>query len=190
MSRDIWFFSDHHFGHANILTFTDGNTGALVRPMFDNVDQMDEFMVETWNADVKPGDLVWHGGDITFDKKKFTDKILNQLHGRLRITVGNHDDIKFLAGLGRIEKLVESRRFDEFGFVYSHRPMHQEGLWNHRQNRFMVSMHGHIHQNASPSGLHLNVSVEATSYKPVHIEDVTARARAQYEAWAEQNVTT
>jgi calcineurin-like phosphoesterase family protein len=187
MSRNIWFFSDHHFGHANILTFTDGTTGELVRPLFDNVDHMDEFMLETWNADVKPGDLVWHGGDITFDKKKFTDKILNRLHGKIRITVGNHDDIKFLAGLGRIEKMVESRRFDEFGFVYSHRPMHQEGMWNHRQNRFMVSVHGHIHQNQAPSKLHLNVSVEATNFKPVHIEDVTTRARAQYEAWvAEQ----
>lgn len=187
MSRDIWFFSDHHFGHANILTFTDGNTGEMVRPMFDNVDHMDEYMVETWNAHVKPGDLVWHGGDITFDKRRFTDNILNRLHGKLRITVGNHDDIKFLCGLGRIEKLVESRRFDEFGFIYSHRPMHQEGTWNHRQNRFMVSVHGHIHQNPSPPGLYINVSVEETNYKPVHIEEITSRAKTMYENWVLMN---
>jgi calcineurin-like phosphoesterase family protein len=184
MSRDIWFFSDHHFSHGSILNFTDGNTGEMIRPMFDNVDHMDEYMVETWNAHVKPGDLVWHGGDITFDKKRFTETILNRLHGKLRITVGNHDDIKFLAGLGRIEKLVESRRFDEFGFVYSHRPMHSEGTWNHRQNRFMVSVHGHIHQNPSPAGLYINVSVEETNYKPVHIEEITSRAKTMYENWA------
>lgn len=187
MSRDIWFFSDHHFSHANILTFTDGKTGDRIRPMFDNVDQMDEFMVETWNTHVKPGDIVWHGGDITFDKRRFTENILNRLHGKLRITVGNHDDIKFLAGLGRIEKLVESRRFDEFGFVYSHRPMHQEGTWNNRQQRFMTSVHGHIHQNPSPAGLYINVSVEATNYVPVHIEDITSRAKTMYENWVLMN---
>jgi len=187
MSRDIWFFSDHHFSHANILTFTDGTTGKLVRPSFDNVDHMDEYMVETWNTNIKPGDLVWHGGDITFDKKRFTEKILNRLHGKLRATVGNHDDIKFLASLGRIEKLVESRRFDEFGFVYSHRPMHSEGTWNHRQNRSMVSVHGHIHQNPSPDGLYINVSVEETNYKPVHIEDLTAQAKTMYDNWVLMN---
>ena len=186
MSRDIWFFSDHHFSHGSILTFTDGKTGDRIRPMFDNVDQMDEFMVETWNAHVKPGDIVWHGGDITFDKRRFTENILNRLHGKLRITVGNHDDIKFLAGLGRIEKLVESRRFDEFGFVYSHRPMHQEGTWNHRQNRFMVSVHGHTHVNIV-AGKYINVCVEETNYKPVHIEDLTARAKSLYQGWESAN---
>jgi len=170
MSRDIWFFSDHHFSHENILSFTDGNTGELIRPLFTDVAHMDEYMLEMWNADIKPGDLVWHGGDITFDKKKFVDKILNRLHGKIRITVGNHDDIKFLAGLGRIEKLVESRRFDEFGFVYSHQQKHPETLWNHRQQKFMANVHGHIHQNPAPAGKYINVSVENTQYKPIHIE--------------------
>lgn len=185
--RDIWFFSDHHFGHSNILSFTDWNTGDLVRPGFDDVDHMDEYMVEMWNETVKPGDLVWHGGDITFDKKKFTDKILNKLHGKLRVTVGNHDDIKFLASLGRFEKLVESRRFDDNGFVYSHRPMHPEGMWNHRKQRYVVSVHGHIHQNPAPDGLYINVSVEATNYKPVHIDEITSRASKIYSEWEEQN---
>lgn len=172
MSRDIWFFSDHHFGHASILNFKD-KEGNLIRPGFSDVDEMDNHMIETWNESVKPGDLVWHLGDITFDKQKFMEKILNKLHGKIRITIGNHDDVKFLAGLGRIEKLVESRRFDDHLFLASHRPLHRDNLWNHRKQREVAQVCGHIHQNDPPDGLYINVCVERTDYKPIHIDDLT-----------------
>lgn len=168
---NIWFFSDHHFSHTNILKFKD-KEGNLIRPMFDSVDHMDEYMIHEWNSHIKPGDHVWHLGDITFNKEKFTNKILNKLHGKLRIVVGNHDDILFLSKLGRIQKLVESRRFDEYGFIATHRCVHQENLWNHRKQHGMVNVHGHIHHNPSPVGPYINVSVEATDYKPIHIDDI------------------
>jgi len=179
--RDIWFFSDHHFSHRSILKFTDSKSGELIRPMFRDVDHMDEYMIDTWNETIKPGDLVWHGGDITFDRKKFTDSILNKLHGKLRIVLGNHDDAKFLASLGRIEKIVATRRFDEFGFIVSHYPLHESSLWNHRQQKNVVNLHGHIHQNPSPDGLYINMSVEETNYKPIHIEDMVLKAKALYD---------
>ena len=37
----IWFASDHHFGHANLLKFT-SDDGAYVRPGFRDVDHMNE----------------------------------------------------------------------------------------------------------------------------------------------------
>lgn len=176
MTRDIWFFSDHHFSHANILNFKD-KQGNLIRPSFFDIDEMDEFMIEMWNERIKPGDLVWHLGDITFDKKKFVESILNRLHGKIRMCVGNHDDIKFLAGLGRIQKLVESRRFDEYGFIASHRPLHIDNLWNHRKGHEVVNVTGHIHQNDAPEGLYINVCVEKTNYKPIHIEDIAQQSK-------------
>jgi calcineurin-like phosphoesterase family protein len=174
--RDIWFTSDQHFGHANILKFTD-KAGNLIRPEFSTVDEMDECMLDRWNSVVKKGDIVWNLGDICFDKKKFTDKILNRLNGALRITVGNHDDIKFLASLGRFQKIVVTRRFDEFGFVASHYPLHQDSLWNHRKQKTVLCLHGHTHQNDPAPGPYHNVSVERTNYTPVHIDEITAIAR-------------
>lgn len=171
MSKDIWFFSDHHFSHENILRFKD-KEGNLIRPGFSSVDEMDKFMIEQWNDSIKPGDLVWHLGDITFDHKKFADKILNQLHGKLRMCLGNHDDSKYLSQLGRVQKLVVTRRFDEYGFMASHYPLHTDSLWNHRRGHAVVCVHGHTHQNDSPEGLYLNVSVEKTGYKPIHLEDL------------------
>lgn len=176
MSRNIWFFSDHHFSHANILNFKDKD-GNLIRPMFSDVDEMDDYMVEIWNENIKQGDIVWHLGDITFNQEKFVTKILNKLHGKLRITVGNHDDLKFLARLGRFEKVVESRRFDDMRFVASHRQLHNCNLWNHRKQWEIANVTGHIHQNDPPEGPYINVCVERTNYKPVHIEDVAAQVK-------------
>ena len=43
---NIWVISDTHFRHSNILNFIDHNTGKLVRPMFTDVDAMDEHIIE------------------------------------------------------------------------------------------------------------------------------------------------
>jgi calcineurin-like phosphoesterase family protein len=171
MSRDIWITSDHHFSHANILKFTD-DVGQLIRPEFSSVEEMDEVMIERWNSVVNPHDLVWHLGDIMFNKTKFVENILPKLNGKLRITVGNHDDIRFLASLNRFEKIVMERRFDEFGLILSHRPLHQSGLWNHRGQFELHNCFGHIHQNPAPDGPYTNVCVERTNYTPVNIEEL------------------
>lgn len=47
----------------------------------------------------------------------------------------------------------------------------------------MVNCHGHIHQNASPPGLYMNMSVEAINYTPQHIEDVAKKAKKMIEKW-------
>lgn len=175
MSRDIWFFSDHHFGQSSILKFTDKD-GNLVRPGFADVAEMDNYMIEMWNASIKPGDIVYHLGDIAFDKQKFTDSILNQLQGRIRLVVGNHDDIKLMSSLPKIQKILESRRFDDHMFIASHRPLHPHNLWNHRKMRPLINLVGHIHSNDPPPDQYINVCVERTGYKPIHIDDIAQQA--------------
>ena len=50
--------SDTHFGHANICVFTKSD-GTKVRP-FNSADEMDEVMIERWNAMVGKDDKVYH----------------------------------------------------------------------------------------------------------------------------------
>ena len=47
----IWIISDTHFAHANILTFKKKD-GTLVRPGFNDVQDMDDYMVKQWNGPV------------------------------------------------------------------------------------------------------------------------------------------
>ena len=66
--KDIWLISDTHFGHENILSFRHGGPdGPLIRGnLFSSVEEMDECMIDQWNKYVKPGDKVYHLGDVFF----------------------------------------------------------------------------------------------------------------------------
>jgi len=71
MARDIWVISDTHFDHANILNFTD-KVGKPTRN-FADVDEMNETMIANWNSVVKPGDKVYHLGDVLFGTQTRVD---------------------------------------------------------------------------------------------------------------------
>lgn len=51
----IWFTSDTHFGHKNILRF-------CKRP-WNTVEEMDEGLIQNWNKVVGKDDIVFHLGD-------------------------------------------------------------------------------------------------------------------------------
>jgi calcineurin-like phosphoesterase family protein len=188
---DIWVISDTHFNHTNILKFTDSNTGELIRgARFSSTKEMDEHMVEQWNSVVKPGDKVYHLGDVMFGDREYFQKLWPKLHGQKRLIVGNHDDIKYLSSGGFFSKVHMWRMFPEFGLLLTHVPVHKSSLkrqWVSREdynffeywwrrykfrNKTMLNVHGHIHQNPSPEGPYRNVSVEAINYTPVNIEEL------------------
>lgn len=80
--RDIWFISDTHFGHENIIYYAG-------RP-FEGATEMDEELIDAWNARVRPDDLVYHLGDFAMDAKHGV-AIRRNLNGAIRLIVGNHD---------------------------------------------------------------------------------------------------
>jgi calcineurin-like phosphoesterase family protein len=185
--KDIYVISDTHFLHENILSFKDSATGKLVRgDKFSSVDEMDEYMIDKWNSVVKPGDRVYHLGDVFMgDQEKFK-KLFPKLAGQKRLIVGNHDDIKFLSSGGFFKKVYMWRMFPEFNILMSHVPLHESSLLRlpGRGGKYpddcvtMYNCHGHIHQNSSPPGPYKNLSVEAIDYTPVHIETLAAEAKS------------
>ena len=54
--QKIFFTSDLHFGHENVLRFDN-------RP-FETVEEMDEELINRWNDKVGKGDLVYVLGDL------------------------------------------------------------------------------------------------------------------------------
>lgn len=82
---NIFFTSDTHFFHKNILKFCpDTRFGT------DHV-EMTELMVEDWNKRVQPGDVVYHLGDVSFGRTEESEKVLARLNGELHLIQGNHD---------------------------------------------------------------------------------------------------
>ena len=55
-----YYISDLHFGHSNILKFDNR--------IWDNVDDMKQSLIITWNAVVTNADHVYHVGDFCWGK--------------------------------------------------------------------------------------------------------------------------
>lgn len=180
MSREIWVISDTHFNHSNILNFTDEN-GKYIREGFKTAEQMNEFMTERWNSVVKPGDKVYHLGDVYMGggfPREYTEKLLSNLNGRKRLILGNHDNGKDQILQRAFQKIDVWRMFTEFGLLLTHVPVHPSTL---KEGRFsghgkpqlkMLNVHGHIHANPSPEGPYKCVCVEQIDYTPVNIEEL------------------
>ena len=83
MSQQVFFISDTHFGHGNVIKYSK-------RP-FSCADEMDEAMIAAWNAVVKPGDRIYHLGDFSFHRPEKGQKILSRLSGQKFLLAGNHD---------------------------------------------------------------------------------------------------
>lgn len=168
---DIWVTSDTHFNHKNILNFTD-DEGKKVRP-FDSVEEMNEVLIQRWNEVVKPGDKIYHLGDVFFGHIDWVVDNWHRLNGKKRLIVGNHDDIPNIVKRGMFEKVDMWRVFTEFNLLLTHVPVHESTLNEGRfKGRPTINVHGHIHSNPSPSPLHRCVCVEQTDYRPIHIEEL------------------
>lgn len=96
MSKKIFYISDLHFGHANVLNYDS-------RP-WTNVDEMNKDMIYLWNQRVGKRDTVYILGDfsMTLSIKEAKD-IVNQLNGNKHLIRGNHDIRK-----AEFEELFES----------------------------------------------------------------------------------
>lgn len=184
---DIWFISDTHFFHENILKFT-GDDGKLIRN-FNDVTEMNERMIQEWNSRVKPQDKVYHLGDV-FLGVQFPSAavaLIKTLNGHKRLMLGNHDHIEQPAyrEFERIE-LWTGGKFKQYNFVASHIPLRPDQM---RDGEFNV--HGHIHQNKIQGMLlkpgipgtlpsvvygddprYINVCVEHTNYCPIHLDEI------------------
>lgn len=165
---EIWVSSDPHFNHHNILKFTD-HDGKLIRgDKFKDIDEMNEHIVQEHNKLVSPQDHYYCLGDVAFSKDASKiSNLLSRMNGKKRLILGNHDDIVNQPWLiQHFEKIMIWRIFKEFEVTLSHIPLHESSI----QEKSKWNVHGHIHQNKSPTNKHINVSMEAINYQPQHLE--------------------
>jgi len=184
--------SDTHFGHTNSWEKFKLEDGSPLRP-FTSTEEMDETMIERWNAKVQPQDTVYHLGDVVINKKYL--HLVSRLNGRKILIRGNHDifgdEQYYLAGFEQIHGV---RVFVD-KFILSHIPLHPECV----TERFKVNVHGHLHANEimswqvidedivhKPDPRYLCVSVEHTNYEPLHFDEVQARIDKR---WVESEYT-
>lgn len=151
----IFFTSDTHFGHHNIIEYCQ-------RP-FSSVEEMDESLVQKWNEVVKPKDTVFHLGDLAF---KYGMISAHKLNGKKFLILGNHDL--------RIHKC----RFRDAGFTLlsNNYKFYDLNLthWPHPQNfdPEYINICGHVHNNWRTKDGWVNVGVDAWDFKPISFEEL------------------
>ena len=194
--------SDTHFGHTNSWEKFKLPDGSPLRP-FTSTEEMDETMIERWNAKVGPHDTVYHLGDVVINRKSL--HLVSRLNGKKRLVRGNHDIFKDddYRNVG-FDSLYGVRVFVD-RFILSHIPLHPDCV----TDRFRVNLHGHLHANEVMRWVkdtdniigvkfddgsniyntkreidprYLCVSVEHTNYEPLSFDEIDARIKARWEA--------
>lgn len=82
-----WFTSDLHFYHKKIVEYTN-------RGVDTDQENHDKWLIDLWNRQVHPSDIVFQLGDFCFNRRKLEDilKITRQLNGKIVCIKGNHCD--------------------------------------------------------------------------------------------------
>jgi calcineurin-like phosphoesterase family protein len=172
----IWFTSDLHFGHANIIKY-------CKRP-YSNVDDMNEALIDNWNSIVQKDDIVYVLGDFAYGRHFTPDKaarVLQRLSGIKVLIAGNHDEdnlrsSQFRSKFEEIHSLFElkipPKRGERHGtmIVMCHYPMRK---WN-QSHRGSIHLFGHEH-GSSPedkASRSMDVGVDCHNYYPISFEEV------------------
>ena len=178
----VWFTSDLHFWHKNICKYCN-------RP-YESVEEMNEAIIQNWNAVVKDDDIVFVTGDLGFCGIEKLKPLLERLKGKKYLIQGNHDSDKV------VFKLVEGNIFEdsyklttititgdeeipEQMITLCHFPMID--WYNKEKGAWMV--HGHQHQlpeTPSCSVLHWDVGLDKNHMTPISFEQLKINITKQY----------
>lgn len=171
MSNKVFVISDQHFGHKNILSFSD-SIGKPIR-QFSSVEEMNEHMVNCWNSVVTDTDIVYNLGDVVFAQSGF--EYLKQLKGRKILLCGNHERHKIGKYLEVFEDVKAYKEYDDM--ILCHIPIHTSQL-----ERYTACVHGHLHTKRVMNNIgqvysiedprYFCVSVEQINYTPILLEEV------------------
>ncbi len=167
----VWFTSDHHFGHENIIQYCN-------RP-FSSVEEMDAEMISHWQTMVRPEDSVYVLGDFSFHEPGRTSEILRSLPGQKFLVKGNHDSsrrLKKTTGWAWVKdyhemqlsfSMPENRGLKVILFHYPIESWRTIG-------RGAFHLHGHSHGRVSPHMRRLDVGVDPWSFGPITADQVAA----------------
>lgn len=163
-----WVYSDPHFYHRNIVTFTNYD-GSPLRP-WDDADVMTEEMIEFYNELVDDADRVYILGDVAFSPANM-ERSVGRLKGRKVLVPGNHDPTKMRRYFGLFDDV--RGYVVKKGYIMSHIPLHPDCM-----GRWKLNIHGHLHNNQIVDRAdcvdtrYRCVCVERTNFRPILLDKI------------------
>jgi calcineurin-like phosphoesterase family protein len=172
----IFFTSDTHFGHENILKYCH-------RP-FINITEHDEELIRRWNEVVPPDGIVFHLGDIAFCSEVYLKEILKRLNGKIYWILGNHDWRRITPGImNRFEHITQQMmiKIDGENIYLNHFPFL---CYPDSKRHTVYQFFGHVHsgplsQDGSDISRLVNlmpnqydVGVDNNNFTPVSFQEI------------------
>ena len=170
----IWFGSDFHFDHKNVIDFCN-------RP-FTNITEMNNFIIQRFKDQVKPGDVVYFLGDLQFSTAKVWMESITSIQGvEVHLIQGNHDSKKVCNFKGWITtSSLKDIKVNDTKIVLCHYPIEE---WRGK-NHGSIHLHGHTHGLKShKSGYkykRLDVGYDSIGDVLISFDDVLARITQDY----------
>ena len=168
----IYITSDLHFCHDRSFLYAPRG--------FSSVEEMNQAIVERWNAIVQPDDIVYILGDIMLNDNDEGIRLLNSLNGEFHIVLGNHDTATREALYKECEKvksvsLAERLKFKGYNFFMTHYPCLTGNLEKESLKQNTLNLYGHTHQQTNffqdlPYCYH--VGMDSHNCEPVHINTI------------------
>lgn len=184
----IFFTSDLHFGHQNILKFCN-------RP-WKTTEEMDEALIERWNSVVGKDDIVFNLGDFAFAPDRRWKEVLSRLNGHHYLILGNHDITRWPGDniMSLFEEVHQQLilKIDNRWVYLNHYPyLCYGGSWRNPHNA-VYALHGHVHSGPGCSGkdcdrlgilfpYQYDVGVDNNNYTPISWEEVQEKIAYQIE---------
>lgn len=155
---NIFFTSDHHFWHNNIIRY-------CKRP-YNDVEEMNSDFIYKWNSKITKNDIVYHLGDFAFNIPWRIRDLLRILNGSKKILIkGNHDKYSKKSAVEVVgwTEVHGQLQFEEF--MLSHRP-------NYGYKTKLLCGHVHQYWKFNDQGNILNVGVDIWNGYPLELEEI------------------
>lgn len=159
--KNVWFISDPHLGHKNVINFLKSD-GSKLRD-FDTIEEHDETFIQNHNAIVGEFDRVYIMGDAVINRSSLPK--FARLKGKKKLIKGNHDIFRLSDYAPYFEDIVSCRVYPEHGLIFTHIPVHESQL-----ERFKINCHGHTHGNFITKKAYIHYPTEHC-WKPENIPD-------------------
>jgi calcineurin-like phosphoesterase family protein len=184
----IWFTSDLHFGHRNIIKFCN-------RP-WNNTEEMDEALINNWNSVVGGNDIVFDLGDFAFASNSRWRELIQRLKGKHYLILGNHDTSRYPGDkVMDLFEDVQSQMLIKIDnrYVYlNHYPFLCYGGTYRSLKDSVWQLFGHVHSSPNSSGkdferlvnlfpYQYDVGVDNNNYIPVEWNEIKAIINSQVE---------
>ncbi len=180
----IFFTSDLHFNHANVIKYCD-------RP-FKNKEEMNAAMIKYHNSIVTPEDTVYILGDFALNHNRACEYV-KQLNGKIILIAGNHDPVHEMhrksakhtemylaAGFYAVKQYEYLKLKNGLFVLMAHLPYSNKENYEYddrykqfrRQDNGLPLLCGHVHEHWKKLGNQVNVGIDAHFMKYLTEEQV------------------